>query len=108
MKRAYEELKNYLQRKISERDSMLMFKGVKGINLRQAHILKVIAEKGNEILTSKEVATRFNITGHTARADLQGLVRLGFMDEIPLNNKMMGYVKSDGFDEKINETKKEK
>lgn len=101
MKKAYEELKSYLQRKISERNSILMFKGVKGINQRQAHILKLITEKGNEILTAKEVATRFNITGHTARADLQGLVRQGLMAEIPLNNKAMGYVKADGFDDKL-------
>ena len=101
MKKAYEELKLYLQRKISERDSILMFKSVKGINQRQAHILKVIAEKGNEILTAREVATRFNITGHTARADLQGLVRQGFMAEIPLNNKTIGYIKADGFEDKL-------
>lgn len=101
MKKAYEELKRYLQRKISERDSILMFKGVRGINQRQAHILKVIAEKGNEILTVKEVATRFNITGHTARTDLQGLVRQGFMAEIPLDNKTMGYIKADDFEDKL-------
>ena len=101
MKRAYEELKNYLQRKINERDSILMFKSVKGINQRQAHILKIIAEKGNEILTAKEVAIRFNITKPTARADLQGLVRMGLMDEIQLNNKTTGYVKSDIFEEKL-------
>lgn len=101
MKKAYEELKNYLQRKISQRDSILMFKGFKGINQRQAHILKVITEKGNEILTAKEVATRFNITGHTARADLQGLVRLGLLVEIPLNNKTKGYIKSDNFEDKL-------
>lgn len=101
MKRAYEELKNYLQRKINERDSILMFKGVKGINQRQAHILKIITGKENEILTVKEVATRFNITGHTARTDLQGLVRQGLMDEIPLNNRLIGYVKSETYDEII-------
>ena len=108
MKRAYEELKNYLQRKISERDSILMFKDMKGINQRQAHILKVIAEKGNEILTTKEVATRFNITSPTARADLQNLVRLGFMTEIPLNNKMSGYVRADSFKEKMEQSTKVK
>ena len=108
MKRAYEELKNYLQRKISERDSILMFKNMKGINQRQAHILKVIAEKGNEILTTKEVATRFNITSPTARADLQNLVRLGFMTEIPLNNKMSGYVRADSFKEKMEQSTKVK
>ena len=101
MKRAYEELKNYLQRKINERDSILMFTGVKGINQRQAHILKIITGKENEILTVKEVATRFNITGHTARTDLQGLVRQGLMDEIPLNNRLIGYVKSETYDEII-------
>lgn len=101
MKKAYEELKRYLQRKISERDSILMFKGIRGINQRQAHILKVIAEKGNQILTVKEVATRFNITGHTARTDLQGLVKKGLMTEIPLDNKTMGYIKADGFEDKL-------
>lgn len=105
MKKAYEELKQYLQRKISERDGILLFRGLPGINLRQAHILKIINEKADEILTAKEIATRFAITDRTARTDLQELVRRGLMDEIPLNNRTIGYIRSQDFFQIIEKAK---
>lgn len=106
MKKAYEELKQYLQRKISERDGILLFRGLPGINLRQAHILKIINEKADEILTAKEIATRFAITDRTARTDLQELVKRGLMDEIPLNNRTIGYIRSDDFEQNIGKARR--
>lgn len=101
MKKAYEELKLYLQRKISERNSIMLFRGVPGINERQAHILKIITEKPNEIFTAKEIAMQFAVTDKTARTDLQGLVRIHLMNEIPLNNRVTGYMRADDFEEVI-------
>lgn len=106
MKKAYEELKEYLQRKIAEHDSILLFKGLKGINQRQAHILRIIDEKADDILTAKEVAVRFTTTDKTARTDLQGLVRMNLMSEVMLNNRTIGYTRSDNFNEIINALKK--
>lgn len=101
MKKAYEELKQYLQRKINERDGLLHFKGLAGVNQRQAHILKIISEKQNQIFTAKEIATRFAVTGRTARTDLQRLVIMGLMEEIPINNRTVGYIRSENFEEII-------
>lgn len=106
MKKAYEELKLYLQRKISERESMTALSGMNGINLRQARIIKELYKNGDNIITAKEIATQFAVTDKTARTDLQALVQLGIMSEIKLNNRMTGYVRADNFEERINELSK--
>ncbi len=97
MKKAYEELKSYLQRKISERNSIAAVRLMNGISLRQSYIINIIKDKPDSIITVKEIATRFSVTEKTARTDLQNLVRRGLMEELPLNNRMIGYVKSDDF-----------
>jgi len=103
MKKAYEELKAYLQRKISERDSITKLKGIKSINIRQARIIQNLYKDNDSIITAKEVATQFAVTDKTARTDLQALVKLGIMSEVQLNNRMTGYVKADNFEEVIEE-----
>ncbi len=97
MKKAYEELKTYLQRKISERNSITTVTHIDGISLRQSHIVNIIKDNPDGIITVKEISTRFSITEKTARADLRNLVRLGLMEERPLNNRTVGYVKSGAF-----------
>jgi len=106
MKRAYEELKAYLQRKITERDNLTGLRGIKGINLRQAHIINDLYKNSGNIITAKEIAMQFAVTDKTARTDLQSLVRLGLMSEVALNNRMTGYVWSDNFDDIIKELRK--
>ena len=108
MKKAYEELKLYLQRKMSERDSITGLRGIKDINLRQARIIKDLYKSSGNIITAKEIATQFAVTDKTARADLQGLVELGIMSEVKLNNRMTGYIKADNFEEIIEELNKGK
>lgn len=105
MKRAYEELKAYLQRKITERNNLTGLRGIKGINLRQAHIISNLYKDSGSIITAKEIAMQFAVTDRTARTDLQSLVRLGLMSEVPLNNRMTGYVQSDNFESVIKELK---
>ncbi len=97
MKKAYEELKSYLQRKISERNSITTFTQIEGISLRQSYIVNIIKDKPDSIITVKEIATRFSITEKTARTDLRNLVKRGLMEERPLNNRTIGYIRSDGF-----------
>ncbi len=97
MKKAYEELKTYLQRKISERNSITTVTHIDGISLRQSHIVNIIKDNPDGIITVKEISTRFSITEKTARADLRNLIRLGLMEERPLNNRTIGYVKSGAF-----------
>ena len=45
----------------------------------------------------------FGITAKTARTDLQGLVALGLLKEKPLNQRTIAYIKTDNYDEVLNE-----
>ncbi len=71
MKKAYDELKKYLQRKIDEQQNLLKFAGIANINERQRYVLRSISENKRTIFIPKELATQFNITTKTARTDLR-------------------------------------
>lgn len=101
MYKAFEELKIYLQRKISEQNDLVYFKEISEINERQAQILKTLTEKPKTIFTAKELTTRFNVSIKTTRNDLQELVSLGFMQEININKRQLGFIKTDDFDKKL-------
>lgn len=105
MHKAFEELKIYLQRKISEQNDLLYFKEISEINERQAQILKTLTEKPKSIFTAKELTSIFNVSIKTTRSDLQQLVALGFMQEININQRQLGYIRADNFEEKIEEAR---
>lgn len=97
MRKAFEELKLYLKRKTEENNSILLLANIKGINSRQAQILKIINEKANICLSVKEIENRFSVSNFTARTDLEGLVSLGYLTEIQLNKVKRNYIKSENF-----------
>lgn len=101
MKKAYDELKKYLQRKIDEQQNLLKFAGIANINERQRYILRSISENKRTIFIPKELATQFNITTKTARTDLQDLVKMGYLLATNINKRAIGYIKSDRFEELI-------
>ena len=101
MKKAFEELKLYLKRKTEENNSILLLANIKGINPRQAQIIKLVQEKPNTCLSVKEIENRFSVSNFTARTDLEGLVKLGYLSGIQLNNVKKNYIKSDVFDNLI-------
>lgn len=103
LKEAFEELKIYLERKTAENNALLEFKNIKGINERQAHILKMIQEKPGTIFECKNLINVLGVSIKTVRADLEGLVKLGFMTTIPINQRLVGYTKSESFDSKLEE-----
>jgi Fic family protein len=103
MYKAFEELKLYLERKIREQSDLLYFKEIPKINERQAQILKILTEKPKSIFTAKELTSLFNVSVKTTRNDLQQLVSLGFMREININQRQLGYIKAENFEEKIKE-----
>lgn len=103
MYKAFEELKLYLERKIREQSDLLYFKEIPKINERQAQILKILTEKPKSIFTAKELISLFNVSVKTTRNDLQQLVSLGFMREININQRQLGYIKAENFEEKIKE-----
>lgn len=103
MKKAYEDLKVYLQKKMKEQQDFYTFRGFSNINERQANIIKILKEKPTSLFTVKELTIRFNVTPKTARGDLQHLVELGLMSESPINKRTIGYVRSDMFEVRIKE-----
>lgn len=103
MKKAYEDLKAYLQKKIKEQEDFYTFRGFSSINERQAQIIKILKDKPTSFFTTKEHTTRFNISPKTARTDLQHLVALGLMKESPVNKRKIGYIRSDEFDSVLND-----
>lgn len=107
MKKAFEELKKYLQRKIDEQQNILRFVGVLNINERQRHVLKTISDSKQTIFTPKELATQFNISTRTARTDLQELVGMGYLSTTNLNKRAIGYIKSSRFEELLHASSKQ-
>lgn len=103
LKESFEELKKYLQRKTTETNALLEFKNIKNINERQAHILKMIQEKPSSIFECKNLINILGVSIKTVRSDLEGLVTLGFMTTVPLNKRLVGYIKSDSFESKLEE-----
>jgi len=99
MKVAFEELKLYIKRKIVENNSAVLLAGIKGINQRQAQIIKIVQEKPNTFFSVKEIENRFSVSNFTARTDLEGLVKLGYLSEIQLNKVKRNYIKSEKFDD---------
>lgn len=100
---AFEELKIYLSRKSTESNALLEFKKIPGINERQAHILKLITEQPGTIFECKNLINILGVSIKTVRTDLDGLVQLGFMTTVPINQRLVGYTKSDSFESRIEE-----
>jgi Fic family protein len=101
MKKAFEELKGYLKRKMEENSSVLFLANIKGINQRQAQILKIARENPDSIFTVKEIENRFSVGNQTARTDLYGLVELEYLTEININKRKSAFIKSEKFNDKI-------
>ena len=93
MKKAYEDLKTYLAIKMNERNSMLQYANIEGINERQMQILKLVNDSPSLVLTSQEVSVRFGVSDRTARTDLNDLSERGYLKRIPINKKQMGFIK---------------
>lgn len=98
MIKAYDALKEYINRKQKQVVQAAKFMKIPQINERTAQLLKLLNDDNDRVLNTKEVETRFNISSFTARADLKSLVELGFLDVIQVNKKKRNYIKSQSFD----------
>lgn len=97
MQKAYEQLKHWLTEQEKKRRAMKNFVAIEGINDRQAYLLRLYSENADLDMRVKEVATRFNVTTHTARADLQHLTELGLLREVAIDKKTKTYVRTTDF-----------
>lgn len=99
MQLAYYSLREYIQRKISEKKQLINFQKIKGINERQALIIKWLYEEPELLFSVKEIENRFNLSNQTARTDLTELESKGYLEVVGLNKKTKGFCKSDRFNE---------
>jgi Fic family protein len=107
MKKAFEELKKYLQRKIDEQQNVLRFISIANINERQRYVLRTISESKRTLFTPKELATQFDISVKSARSDLQKLVDMGYLSATNLNKRAIGYIKSNLFEDLLRTSTKQ-
>ncbi len=102
LQQSFNELKIYLNKKTNEEKSLFDFKFIKGINERQAQIIKICIEKPSTIFIAKELETTFNVSVKTIRNDLMGLVQLGILESVAINQRLTGYTKVQNLEEKLN------
>lgn len=98
MEKAFEALKEYINRKQKEVFQAAKFMKIPGVNDRMAQILKIVNEDSDRVLNVKEIENRFNISNFTARTDLKSLVELGFLEVIQVNKQKQNFIKSNTFD----------
>lgn len=98
MEKAYNALKEYINRKQKEVFQAAKFMKIPGVNDRMAQILKIVNDDSDRIFNIKEIQSRFDISSFTARYDLKGLVDLGFLEVINVNKKKQNFIKSKRFD----------
>lgn len=101
MEKAFEALKEYINKKQKEVYQAAKFMKIPGVNDRMAQILKILHDDGERILTTKEIESRFNVSNFTARTDLKTLVELGFVDTIQVNKKKQNFIRSARFDKTL-------
>lgn len=98
LEKAFKQLKVYLDRKTAEKQLANTFLRLGNINKRQAVIIKMFYDNPKEVITVKDVEVKFQITAATAKSDIVGLMKQGFLSEISFNKVKKGYIKSPQFD----------
>lgn len=98
MEKAFDALKEYINRKQREVFQAAKFMKISGVNDRMAQVLKIIHDDPDRILNTKEMESRFNVSNFTARTDLKSLVELGFLEIIQVNKQKQNFVKSANFE----------
>ncbi len=84
------DMRNYIKRKQKEqREAIKMVSEIKGINFRQATILRDLMESENKIITIKEIQETYSIVYQTARSDLLYLAGLGYITIKKIKNKFV-------------------
>lgn len=101
LKKAYEELTRYIDRKTLERKQRASLLKLGGLSERQTEILQLVRDESTIALTVKEIQIRFGVSNQTARTDLEKLASAGFLSVVKINQKEQRFLKSDDFDRLI-------
>ena len=98
LKLAFEELKNYIEIKIAQKQRSFDILSIGGINYRQATILSMFRDNPSLALSISDLVAKFDISKPTAFADVSALVERGLLRRIPINNKQSNYIKGPRYD----------
>lgn len=98
---AYSELRQYIQRKIDEKQMASDFLKLGNVNIRQAQILKLYNDSPNISLSVKDIQIRMNVSYPTAKGDLEGLVKSGYLESVPVNRVKHTYIRGGRFSELV-------
>ena len=98
---AFQELQEYIQRKITQKQKAVDFLKLGFVNERQATILSMVRDDPRIILSISELRSKFQISQPTAKADIDKLVERGLLERIPVNGRQFNYMKGEKFDEEL-------
>ena len=98
---AFQELQDYIQRKIAQKQKAVDFLKLGFVNERQATILSMVRDDPHIILSISELRSKFQISQPTAKADIDKLVERGLLERIPVNGRQFNYMKGEKFDEEL-------
>ncbi|MFA5333136.1 MAG: Fic family protein [Candidatus Nanoarchaeia archaeon] len=90
-----------LKKQREQRELLNIIQQTKGLNLRQAEIIKDAAKNKKPIIIN-EVINTFGVTYQTARTDLLGLEKKGFLSKIKIQKMFIFKLNEDKFKEIIN------
>ena len=90
---AFNQLRDYIQRKQKEKRAAKSFMMAGNINQRQAMVLQRLTDEPDTVFTVKDLQQLFSISSMTARKDLTELVQQGYLQEIAINKVTRGYIK---------------
>lgn len=98
---SFKQLQGYLKRKQEEKKAANTFLQLGDINDRQARIIKMFVDNPKEVITVKDIQTKFFISATTAKVDIMGLVNRELINEFAFNKVKRGYVRSENFEELV-------
>lgn len=101
LKLAFDELKNYIETKIAQKQRSFSILSIGGINHRQATILSLFRDNPTMALSIGNLVSKLGVSKPTIHADLVPLLERELLKKIPINQKESNYVKGDRFDIEI-------
>jgi Fic family protein len=94
---ALKELKDYIKRKIQEKEWIYEFIQIEGLNHRQVEIIKRFYGNPKLAITINEVKNMFDVVYQTARMDLLQLESMGYLKKHRLGKKKLIFLRSPAF-----------
>jgi Fic family protein len=101
LKKAVDSLQEYIAEKVKEQRQVIDFQKIGSINQRQASILGELQRNPDWGFNVKEIENTYAVSNQTARNDINGLIRLGYIEVVKVNAKEQKYFKSPRFDEQL-------